>query len=244
MAIQSAEAVREFLIPGLRNAHAMESQAISLTTAQADRLKHYADLEQRVREHVRETEGQRDRLERCLEKFGTGASTLKDAALKAGPNLQMMLHGMASDEVVKNVLASFAFEQFEIITYKALIETASLAGEADVVAICKQKRRKRRWPTGSTTTCPTSFTNICRAPRPTSRRRSSQIVEAQARRRGPPPLATTCTATLRRMSRARSRPAARCRHRDGCRNAFSDPPPAGSRRARPRRLPRAACGAK
>ncbi|HEX4192996.1 MAG TPA: DUF892 family protein [Stellaceae bacterium] len=100
----------------------MESQAISLTSGQADRLKHYADLDRRVRQHLKETEGQRDRLERCLEKLGTSASTLKDAALKMGANLQMMLHSMASDEVVKNVLASFAFESFEIISYKALLE--------------------------------------------------------------------------------------------------------------------------
>jgi ferritin-like metal-binding protein YciE len=138
MAVQSPETVRDFLIEGLRNAHAMESQAITLTTGQADRLKHYTDLQQRVRQHVRETEGQRDRLERCLEKLGTSASALKDAALKTGANLQMMLHSMASDEVVKNVLASYAFENFEIIAYRALIETAKLASEAEIVAICQE----------------------------------------------------------------------------------------------------------
>lgn len=142
MAIQSSETVRDFLIEGLRNAHAMESQAISLTTSQADRLKHYADLEQRVRQHIKETEGQRDRLERCLEKLGTSASTLKDAALKTGANLQMLLHSMASDEVVKNVLASFAFENFEIAAYKALIATAQLAGEAEIGRVCEENLRE------------------------------------------------------------------------------------------------------
>jgi ferritin-like metal-binding protein YciE len=39
---------------------------------------------------------------------------------------------------VKNVLASFAFEQFEIISYKALIETARLDGDADIIAVCRQ----------------------------------------------------------------------------------------------------------
>ncbi|HEX3973560.1 MAG TPA: ferritin-like domain-containing protein [Stellaceae bacterium] len=142
MAIQSAETVRAFLIEGLRNAHAMESQAISLTSGQADRLKHYADLERRVREHLKETEGQRDRLERCLERLGTSASTLKDAALKMGANLQMLLHSMASDEVIKNVLASFAFESFEIISYKALLETARLDGDTEVIAVCQENLRE------------------------------------------------------------------------------------------------------
>jgi ferritin-like metal-binding protein YciE len=134
--------VRDFLIQGLRNAHAMESQAISLTSGQADRLKHYADLEQRMRQHVHETEGQRDRLERCLDRLGTSASTLKDAALKTAANLQMFVHSMATDEVVKNVLASYAFEQFEIISYKALLETARLDGDADVIAVCEENLRE------------------------------------------------------------------------------------------------------
>jgi ferritin-like metal-binding protein YciE len=138
MSVQSPEVVRDFMIAGLRDAHAMESQAISLTSAQVDRLKHYPDLERRIREHLRETEGQRERLERCLEKLGTSASTLKDAALKAGANLQAILHSMADDEVIKNSLASFAFENFEIISYKALIETAQLAGDSEIEAVCRQ----------------------------------------------------------------------------------------------------------
>jgi ferritin-like metal-binding protein YciE len=142
MAVQSPETVRDFLIEGLRNAHAMESQAISLTTTQADRLEHYADLQQRVRQHVKETEGQRDRLERCLEKLGTSPSMLKDVALKTAANLQMFVHMMASDEVVKNVLASFAFENFEIISYKALLETAKLDGDADIIAMCEENLRE------------------------------------------------------------------------------------------------------
>jgi ferritin-like metal-binding protein YciE len=138
MSAQSPEVVREFLIDGLRDAHAMESQAISLTSAQVDRLEHYSDLETRIREYLRETEGQRERLERCLERLGTSASTLKDAALKVGANLAAMMHSMADDEVIKNSLASFAFENFEIISYKALIETARLAGDADIEEVCRR----------------------------------------------------------------------------------------------------------
>jgi len=138
MSVQSPEVVRDFLIAGLIDAHAMESQAISLTSAQADRLKHYPDLEHRVREHLRETEGQRERLERCLEKFGTSASTVKDAALKFGANLAALTHSFADDEVIKNSFASYAFEHFEIIAYKALIETAQIAGETEVEEYCRR----------------------------------------------------------------------------------------------------------
>ena len=78
MSVQSPEVVREFLIAGLVDAHAMESQAMTLASAQADRLKHYPDLERRIREHIKETEEQRRRLEECLGSLGTSPSMLKD----------------------------------------------------------------------------------------------------------------------------------------------------------------------
>ena len=146
---QSPEVVRDFLISGLVDAHAMESQAISLTTAQADRLKHYPELENRVREHLQETEGQRNRLERCLDKLGASHSTLKDAALKLGANLAAITHSMADDEVIKNSLASFAFENFEIAAYRSLIVTAKLAGDTEIEDICRaslaEEERMAAW---------------------------------------------------------------------------------------------------
>ena len=138
MSLQTTETARDYLIDGLRDAHAMESQAITLTTTQADRLKNYPDLEQRIRQHVIETEGQRDRLEGCLEKLGSSPSTLKDTTMKLAGNLQMAFHAMTEDEVIKNSLASYAFEHFEIASYNALIETAKIAGEMDIVAVCQQ----------------------------------------------------------------------------------------------------------
>ena len=43
-----------------------KARPISLTTMQADRLKHYPELQARIAEHVEETKGQRDRLESIL----------------------------------------------------------------------------------------------------------------------------------------------------------------------------------
>ena len=138
MAAVDPNTVREFMLDGLRNAHAMETQAITLTSAQAGRLEHYPHLKQRVEEHMRESEGQRKRLETLLERFGTSPSMLKDLGLKASGAFMALAHTAAPDEVIKNTLASFAFEHFEIASYKALIETARLAGDAEVMRLCEQ----------------------------------------------------------------------------------------------------------
>ncbi len=138
MAQSLRNAARDYLITGLRDAHAMESQAVTLTTTQADRLKNYPELEQRIRVHAHETEGQRDRLAQCLEELGSSPSSVKDAAMQLAANLQAAFHAMAEDEVIKNSLAAYAFEHFEIASYKALIATAKIAGETGIASICEQ----------------------------------------------------------------------------------------------------------
>lgn len=138
MAQQSEEMVRKFLLDGLRDAHAMECQALTLNSAQADRLENYADLERDIRLHIRETEGQRDRLEQCLARYDATPSALKDTALKISGGTAAIVHTMASDEVVKNTMASYAFEHFEIAAYRSLAETAKLLGDQEVLRICEE----------------------------------------------------------------------------------------------------------
>lgn len=138
MTMSTPDTARDYLISGLRDAHAMESQALSLTITQADRLKHYPDLERRVRQHIEETEKQRERLERCLEKFDSSPSVLKEATLKLSANFLSAFHALTEDEAIKNCLASYSFEHFEIASYKALIETARMADQPDIATMCEE----------------------------------------------------------------------------------------------------------
>jgi ferritin-like metal-binding protein YciE len=73
--------IRDIFIVGLRNAHAMENQALSIMRPQTKRIENYPEVARKLEEHIRETEGQMERLERLLESFGESTSTLKDTAL-------------------------------------------------------------------------------------------------------------------------------------------------------------------
>jgi ferritin-like metal-binding protein YciE len=53
-------------------------------------------------------------------------------------NLAAMMHTPASDEVIKNTIANFAFEHYEIAAYKALLTLADLTGHIAAVAPLKQ----------------------------------------------------------------------------------------------------------
>lgn len=130
--------VRDVLITGLRNAHALEKQAEDMMQNQARRLDNYPVLKQRVEQHVGETKVQIGRLEQGLERLGTSHSAMKDIGMQFSGNVQTMMHAAASDEVIKNSLASFAFENFEIATYKALITMAERGGEQEIANMCRQ----------------------------------------------------------------------------------------------------------
>ena len=134
----SRDALNTFLVDGLKNAHAMESQAVSLTAMQADRLENYPELEVQIRLHLEETKGQRDRLESVLGELGVGPSVIKDFALKATGNMAAVIHGFMEDEVVKNSLASFAFENFEIAAYTSLIAAGEKYDNSRIVDVCQQ----------------------------------------------------------------------------------------------------------
>ena len=122
------DVLREVFIAGLRNAHGVEHQALALMDRQLDRLKNYDEVEARLREHRAETETQIERLEAVLGEFGEDASGLKGAAMTVSGNLAALGHTFAEDEILKNAFANFAFENFEVASYKSLIVLARNGG--------------------------------------------------------------------------------------------------------------------
>ena len=124
---QSSE-TRSIFITGLRNAHAMESQALSIMKPQVSRIEHYPQVAQRLQQHIHETEVQMSRLEKLLDNLGDDTSTLKDMALSLAGSMAAIGHSMAGDEILKNSFANFAFENYEIAAYNSLLVIAELGG--------------------------------------------------------------------------------------------------------------------
>jgi ferritin-like metal-binding protein YciE len=132
------EAARSVFITGARNAHAVETQATQLLSRQVERLEHYPKLEARMRQHIDETKQQMARLEEILAELGDAPSAMKDAALALTGNMAALTHAVAEDEVVKNSFANFAFENFEIASYKGLIVFGEAAGLGKYGSLLKQ----------------------------------------------------------------------------------------------------------
>jgi ferritin-like metal-binding protein YciE len=119
---------RDVFIVGLRNAHAMENQALSIMKPQLQRIENYPEVAARLEQHISETEGQIGRLEEILSALNEDHSTLKDVALSFSGSMAALGHTMAGDEILKNSFANFAFENFEIAAYKSLLTIAEAGG--------------------------------------------------------------------------------------------------------------------
>lgn len=138
MALMQNDGLRDLFVTGLRNAHAMESQAAALLERQIERLDDFPDLKTRMQSHLEETRTQQARLDRILEGIGESASTIKDAAMNFMGNMAAAAHMPAQDEVLKNSFASFAFENYETAAYKSLIAVAQKVGAQAAVAPLQQ----------------------------------------------------------------------------------------------------------
>lgn len=133
-----AEDRRSLFVTGLKNAHAMENQALSIIKPQISRIENYPQVARRLEEHYRETEAQMKRLEDVLASLDEDNSTLKDWMLSATGSMAAMGHSMADDEILKNSFANFAFEHFEIAAYNSLLVMAELGGFQAATAALKQ----------------------------------------------------------------------------------------------------------
>ena len=120
---------RDVFLVGLKNAHAMEKQALSIMQPQLNRLRHYPEMSQRLEAHISETEAQIGRLDEVLEAVGESSSGVKDTFLSSVGSMAALGHVTAGDEVLKNSFANLAFENYEIAAYISLITTARASGE-------------------------------------------------------------------------------------------------------------------
>jgi ferritin-like metal-binding protein YciE len=128
----------------LRDAHAMENQAVELMERQTERLKNYPELLAKAREHLEVSRRQAERLQTCIDRRGAGTSALKTVMGKLTGTVQQLTGLFTSDEVMKSCIANFAFEHYEIASYTILAETARQAGDQETARICEENMREEQ----------------------------------------------------------------------------------------------------
>ena len=135
---------RKLLVAWLKDAYGMEKNAEEMLEKQAKRLDDFPTMQQKVREHLETTRIQADRVEGCLSSLDEKPSALKSAAGKISANLGALANATADDEVIKNGIADFAFENFEIASYESLVAAAESLGEQQIAQACRQNLEEEK----------------------------------------------------------------------------------------------------
>lgn len=120
----------------LRDAHALEKQALTMLTSQAKRLQNYPELKERIEAHILKTQEHLRLLQGLLDALPSGGSSLvRDLTGRLAGTAQGLGAVLTSDEVVKGAMAGYAFEHMEIAAYRVLIAAADELGEVDAKAV-------------------------------------------------------------------------------------------------------------
>jgi ferritin-like metal-binding protein YciE len=116
----------------------MEQQAEAMMTSLAERIENYPDLRQMIQKHIDETRQQAQLVESGIKRRGGDVSAMKDMTGKMTATVHGWSSMMASDEIIKGGMLSYAFEHFEIASYRNLIEGAHMLGDRETMEICER----------------------------------------------------------------------------------------------------------
>ncbi|MDE3722977.1 MULTISPECIES: ferritin-like domain-containing protein [Nocardiopsis] len=123
---------RERLIDWLNDAYAMERSLEKTLERHLKDAEGEPDVHARIRLHIEETRRQAETVESCVESLGGKVSSTKTVFAEMMGAVQGMVNKPAKDTLVKNALADYAAEHFEIACYKALIAAARQLGEEGI----------------------------------------------------------------------------------------------------------------
>ncbi len=135
---------QELYLQGLRNAHALETQAVEIMQRQVDRLENYPEMKAGLQRHIQESEQQKRRLEQIMEAHGTSYSALKETVTGLVGNVAAIGHAFTTDEVIKNSFSNYAFEHLEQAAYKSLIAMAEVVGDEQHIPLLQQNLQEEQ----------------------------------------------------------------------------------------------------
>jgi ferritin-like metal-binding protein YciE len=138
MASFATPTLRSVFVTGLQNAHALEQQALTMIDRQLDRIVNYPEIAERLRSHRMETEQQMARVNEILHSLNSSNSSLKDMALNFMGNMAALGNVMAADEILKDQMINYAFENFEVASYRSLIAMAEAGDFTDATSLLRE----------------------------------------------------------------------------------------------------------
>jgi len=136
--MRPANAVEQ-LVTWLDDAYAMESGLISILEKHSDHFNELMpDVARRLEQHIVETQQHVQRLSEALRQLGSEPSVVKSTLSAVVGLIEGAGTVMFSDQLVKDALADYGAEQFEVACYMVLVTAANEWGFPEVSRLCRQ----------------------------------------------------------------------------------------------------------
>lgn len=120
----------------------MEQSLASVLELHADAARDLPAVRERLEQHLAETEAHAERVEECLESLGAAPSAAKSIAGGFMGTMQGASTAIFEDQLVKNALADYAMEHFEMACYSSLIAACEDAGLFEIARTCSEILRE------------------------------------------------------------------------------------------------------
>lgn len=128
---------REQFIQWLGDAHAMEVGIVTTLEKHLADAKGLPKVRASLSKHLQETKRHAAEMKKALAAMGGSHPMLKEGVSKLANLAAGLVTTAAKDTIVKNAIADFATEHFEMACYQSLILTAEALGEAKIATACR-----------------------------------------------------------------------------------------------------------
>ncbi len=128
----------DLYIAWLNDAYSLEQSLVQTLERHIKDAKDHPQIEARLQQHLEETRRHADLVESCIVRLGSSTSSLKSGMSTIMGAVQGMSTGPAKDELIKNALADYSAEHFEIASYTSLISAAQSLGDLETAQICQR----------------------------------------------------------------------------------------------------------
>ena len=129
---------KDLVIAWLNDAHGMENALVQILEHQIKDAKDYPQVQAKLQQHLEQTRRHAELVKGCVENLGGKTSTMKTGMATLFGQMQALSTGAAKDEMVKNALADYAAENFEVASYTALVRAAQELGDQQTARVCQQ----------------------------------------------------------------------------------------------------------
>jgi ferritin-like metal-binding protein YciE len=129
---------KDLLISWLNDAHGMENALIQVLEHQSKDTREYPQVQAKIGQHLEQTRRHAELVKSCVESLGSHTSAVKSGIATLFGQMQALSTGPAKDKMIKNALADYAAENFEVASYTALIQAAQELGETQIANVCQQ----------------------------------------------------------------------------------------------------------